>query len=507
MSGFTEEEKFLNTLAKDSFLSLWSWPNLFRDQGEVKNGGDGKEICDLIVVFGNDVLLFSDKKIVFNNQKDVDIAWTRWARKAISESLKQVNGARRWIKRFPNRIFTDNKCTQKIPIEFPIGSNVRFHNIVVCHGIEDALERNLGKPSFLFDNTIISNQHWDRSNTVPFTLGKISSDSFVHVFNEATVELIMKEFDTTKDFISYLTQREILFNSPQKITLRSEVDILQLYYRNFDENKSLYNILSAPELQKEIVAVDYGGIDSLLAHPQYIAKKSADDISYFWDDLIQCFSYHILNKSIEYKNWEETSEIEPKIRILASTGRFERRILSNAFISFYEKATPGKRGTRFAVAPSDSNTAYVFLLLPFQNGRYTFDSRNDYLKIRRQMLEDYCLINKLKNENLKTIIGIAAKTRDNNSILNSSFFDEGQDICVIDVSSWNDDDYKYAEEAYQLYSDEGFLSKQQEISRKHTDFPNVPHNMSVFGGKLKGSDRNKPCFCGSGKKAKRCCGR
>jgi hypothetical protein len=59
MPGFTEDETFLHNLASRSFLRFWSWPNLFRNQGN-QGGRQGKEICDLIVIFGNDILLFSD---------------------------------------------------------------------------------------------------------------------------------------------------------------------------------------------------------------------------------------------------------------------------------------------------------------------------------------------------------------------------------------------------------------------------------------------------------------
>ena len=47
--GTTDSERYLTALARRSFLSLWSYPNLYRDDG-------GKEICDLLVVFENDIM-------------------------------------------------------------------------------------------------------------------------------------------------------------------------------------------------------------------------------------------------------------------------------------------------------------------------------------------------------------------------------------------------------------------------------------------------------------------
>jgi len=41
--GLTQAEKYLGKLCEKSFLSLWSYPGLFRKPGT--------ELCDLLVVF------------------------------------------------------------------------------------------------------------------------------------------------------------------------------------------------------------------------------------------------------------------------------------------------------------------------------------------------------------------------------------------------------------------------------------------------------------------------
>ncbi len=64
--GTTDSERALTRLAKKAFLSLWSYANVYTDEGRTKGKGDGKELVDLLVVFGNDVLLFSDKACAFH---------------------------------------------------------------------------------------------------------------------------------------------------------------------------------------------------------------------------------------------------------------------------------------------------------------------------------------------------------------------------------------------------------------------------------------------------------
>jgi len=50
--GTTATERYLQGLCERSFLSLRRYSSVFRDQ---KAGltGNGKELCDLLVVFGN----------------------------------------------------------------------------------------------------------------------------------------------------------------------------------------------------------------------------------------------------------------------------------------------------------------------------------------------------------------------------------------------------------------------------------------------------------------------
>lgn len=44
--GTTPSERALASLARKAFLSLWSYPNVFTDEGRANGNGDGKELCD-----------------------------------------------------------------------------------------------------------------------------------------------------------------------------------------------------------------------------------------------------------------------------------------------------------------------------------------------------------------------------------------------------------------------------------------------------------------------------
>ena len=111
--GFTSTEKNLAALADKIFLDLWTYPNLF--------GSRGKELCDLLVVCGDDVLVFSDKRIQWSSGIDVKLAWSRWYR----ESNRQVGGANQWrspvLTRPPRPAVSRRRLQEEIPARLSHG--------------------------------------------------------------------------------------------------------------------------------------------------------------------------------------------------------------------------------------------------------------------------------------------------------------------------------------------------------------------------------------------------
>jgi hypothetical protein len=180
--GFTDAERYLHQLARRSFLSPWSYANVFRDQGRKTATSDGKEVCDLLVVFERDILIFSDKDVQFPNSGDLDLDWKRWFKRAILASAKQVWGAERWIREFPDKLFLDASCQTPFPVPFPDMSQVRFHRILVAHdGARRCREELGGSGSFILVPDIIGDAHTNEK-AKPFMIGQLdAAKGFVHV--------------------------------------------------------------------------------------------------------------------------------------------------------------------------------------------------------------------------------------------------------------------------------------------------------------------------------------
>jgi hypothetical protein len=226
--GVTASERYLAKLCKRSFLSLWSYPGIFRDQKAAAGGkGDGKELCDLLVVFENHVIIFSDKNCRFNDAGDLQVAWARWFKKAIQNSAKQVWGAERWIQQFPDRLFLDRRCSIPFPISVPLPSKRIVHRIVVAHDASRACREKLGgSGSLMLDNSLVGDAH----QNAPFTIGQLDpAKGYVHVFDDATLGIVMSTLDTISDFTAYLTKKEEFLTGNKVVMAAGEEELLAIY--------------------------------------------------------------------------------------------------------------------------------------------------------------------------------------------------------------------------------------------------------------------------------------
>jgi hypothetical protein len=239
--GTTPSEKYLAQLADKTFLDLWSYPNLFIDKKE-GGKGNGKELCDLLVICGDDVIIFSDKSIQWQVDADYKIAWPRWYRRAIEKSVAQIRGAERWLRDFPSRIFLDPECQMPIPIALPPPERVRMHGVVVALGANRACADYYGDRSGTFP--IVPSLKGDGHTTTDpqqgphFGIGDVNPDgSFVHVFDDQALDILMKELDTVTDFTDYLTRRERFIRSGRLLVAVGEEDLFAYYAQSGGPDK------------------------------------------------------------------------------------------------------------------------------------------------------------------------------------------------------------------------------------------------------------------------------
>ena len=301
--GITQAEQYLKKLCDRSFLSLWSYPGIYRDQGKNESKGDGKEICDLLVVFGNHIIIFSDKSCEFPNSGNINLDWKRWYRKAIQKSAEQLWGAERWILSHPDRLFFDRQCTIPFPIDLPDPKLTKVHRIVVAHGASQRCIKELGgSGSLMIRPDIIGEMHY---NTIqdggnPFAIGQINpAKGYVHIFDDTTLDIVMMKLDTITDFIAYITKKEQLIINNQLIAATGEEDLLAFYLRDINEYGE-HDFIIPPDCDG--IGIGEGLWEEFSHSPQRKAQIHADEISYAWDDLIEAFAHHIFAGTSHYNS-------------------------------------------------------------------------------------------------------------------------------------------------------------------------------------------------------------
>lgn len=323
--GVTPAERKLKLLCDRSFLSLWSYSGIYRNQGDTIHGGDGKEVCDLVVVFQDHIIIFSDKDCAFPNTGDINTDWARWFKRAVLKAAEQIWGAERWIKSHPNRLFLDRSCKQPFPIDLPNPNNAKFHRIVVAHDKTWRCRQEIGgSGSLVVLPSVVGAAHY-MGAVKPFAIGQINpAKGYVHVFDDVSLGVVMRSLDTVSDFVAYLTKKEE-FIAQEKLALAfGEEDLLAFYLQNYNESGE-HDFLVPPNAAA--VAVQEGTWQSFATHPQRLAQLEADQISYSWDRLIETFNKHLFAGTQYRATHSGFRDQERLLRFLAR----EPRIAGTAF--------------------------------------------------------------------------------------------------------------------------------------------------------------------------------
>ncbi len=487
MAAPTKSERYLSRLCRHSFLRFWSWPHIYRDQRWGK-GSEGKEVCDLLVVFDNHVFIFSDKYCACPNTDDIATDWSKWFKKAIWKSAKQVWGAERWIRDFPERLFLDSACTDPFPTPLPPIDQAIFHRIVVAHGSGPRCQALLGgSGSLMLAPDIVGDDHLNHEapNFQPFTIGRLSdTKGYVHVLDDFTLDIILRTVDTAPDLARYLQRKEELILSGRLGMAAGEEELLANYLRHTnDEGQHCFQF---PKSFTKIF-VDEGFWERFCKHPDRLAQIEADRVSYTWDELIDEFTKHALAGTQYFTTDASVGAHEKALRLMAREPRTRRRILSRSLLAILARADAEERSARVEQPGSPGDPYYLFLALKPRNDW----SAEEYRTVRLGLLEAYCMVVRLKFPEASDIVGIATEPL-------SSGTTRSEDLVYLDGAHWSDD---ASAEAERLQRELGLF---QEVRRFEASEPEYPPIRDQNVGK--GRNRNKACPCGSGKKFKKCHG-
>lgn len=502
--GSTKAEAYLSYLCNETFLSFWSYPNIFRDQGRTNSRrsqakGDGKELCDLLVVFENHVIIFSDKQCTFPYSGNIQLDWSRWYKKAIRNAANQIWGAERWIYEYPDTIYIDSNCTQPFPFAIPSKKNAIVHRIVVAHGAsEECIKRLGGTGSLMIYPHIVGDMHISSENNecIPFAIGQIDTKKgFVHVFDDSILDIVMRTLDTISDFTQYLTKKEEFILSGNLISAAGEDDLLACYLKDIDENGE-HTFFPKLDNPIDFIFITEGLWENFCNHPSRLAQIKANEISYSWDKLIEKFSFHVTTGTSYQMSHPDLKSQEEVFRFLAKENRTRRRFLAETIHDLIAKTPYNYRTTRTILPSRPGEPYYLFFLFPFiqQDKDYSYEM---YREARSKLLEAYLQIVKLQFPEAINIIGLATETGFNE--------ERSEDFMYLDASIWTAKENEEALELEKELISQGLLAKRTMFRSNIKEYPDKQPLKIVVG--MKGSERNMPCPCNSGRKFKKCCGR
>jgi hypothetical protein len=497
--GVTPEEQYLRRLCDSSFLSLWSYAGLSRDS-RADGKGDGKELCDLLVVCGEDILIFSDKAYKVPDTGNIKLDWSRWFKRAIYKSAEQAWGAGRWLKEHPDRIFLDPGCTQKFPIDLPTPDRMRIHYIVVAHNISARCAAYFpsSSGSLIFDSQMPAQPHrLEQDKIEPFVVGWMDPDRpFVHVLDDESLDTVLKSRGTITDFIEYLQWKEAFLQSAKGRNVRvrycGEEDLLADYLLTFDGKRHGRNL---PEAPIDFLFIEEGEWKDFLASEQRAAQVKADEESYFWDYIIERFCKHIIAGTSYDRVTPFIADRERAVRMLTLETRTHRRILARRFLEAIRETPPNHRAVKVTAPEGREGTYFCFLLLP----RYASIPEKVYRQKRGEHLEALLRIAKVVFPAALDIVGIATES-------GHDFKNRSEDLMYLDARGWTPEEQEHATELQQQLK--VLIDPKLKRAKEH-EFPvEVPirpagNSRDFQPGK---NPRNKLCGCGSGKKYKKCHG-
>ncbi len=443
--GITETERLLADLCERTFLNLWSFPNPYKE--------DGKELCDLLVVFERTAIIFFDREKALNTEKDNDagdVEWRRWRRRVIDAQAKTAHGAERYL-RSGRGVYLDNQL--KTPL--PRGSNDSFdvvHKVVVAHGAEDACKA-ASDQNVAGSLAIAYGEIGEDVIHFPFVL-HLDKHNPIHVIDSHNLPIILKELDTIWDFTDYLNAKSKAIAQLDGLVYCGEEDLLAHYFLNYDEDTNKHRI-GTDDPTISFVMVGEGEWHDFERSDVYRRTHQANEISYLWDRLIQYTGKIALaGRSLGVSPLEAGRSA---IHEMAKEPRFSRRALSEHMDAAIRNfpAAAGESARNLSVMSSFyGEKRYVFLQL---RAPKHIRKREDFREVRQSMLEIACGVVKTRFPEVQWVVGIAVDPPKFSRNMS-------EDFLLMDCTDWGDEKVAHYLEANKVL---GFLESGAQWIEKH----------------------------------------
>ncbi|WP_333622182.1 SEC-C domain-containing protein [Stenotrophomonas indicatrix] len=483
-AGTTARERHLAKLASEQFFGLWSYPGLTRPAKK----GVNKELADLTVIFGDDIILFSDKDIAWPSHPDTQVAWSRWYRESILASATQLWGAAKHLRGPTPAIYLDARC--QVPFPLPtLSERTRIHLVAVAAnstlpahdyfrtiggpGSSGTLMHAFGAPDIV-------------EGRRPFVVGDLDPlKPYIHILDEESLDRVVTELGTIGDFVHYLTEKEAAVRSGQLRMYSGEEELLAFYLQ--EARPDGYGNLSFAhrELNPDHwVYIPEGEWRAYESSAAYSVRTRMRELARSWHELIDPFSTAVLAADTGEANDTPLDMHEITLRVAASENLASRARLGTAFAEKYQSVPPGVRSSRAVSSQCHPGRIYIFVFVPWVWQSATYEEYREY---RLSVMRAYAIVAPLKFAEATEFIVLGAQTRDATG---------GRSETMIYAKYDGPLDTQHIAQAHELMASEGIMADIPTLSsRGGAAQPALPRRFT----------RNEPCPCGSLKKNKKCC--
>lgn len=325
LMSVNESEALLAEQSRKTFLSLWSYQNPYY--------APGKELCDVLVVIGDDVIIMSDKSCSYGDNNDKLVNWKRWHKKAVSGSVRQLRGALKQLRADPSCVFTDSGASSPFPLHFPPVERARYFLVAIAKGAEQACANELSTSGLILDTAC-------KDNEIPFRIGtSVSEGKFVHVLSGTTMDAIFNCFDTATDLVNYLSRKEEALANGRWIVMGEE-NLIGAYAMSQPGNQH-YRI---PDDKFEVIDGARTVPLGVWARYQSDTKLQAERAevrsnSYIIDKIVEDMNEEFQQDRTLNGSTKDLESHEMALRLLARESRLGRQLIVKAYEEIYSETT------------------------------------------------------------------------------------------------------------------------------------------------------------------------
>ncbi len=295
-------EQVLHGLAEKTFFTDWCFLN--------PKLPDGKELCDLLVVFDDIAIVWQIKNLKLDENGHYKTGEKE-------KNLSQLYGAKRSL------------FDLKRPIEL---ENARR--------IKEKFDPSTIKQTY-YISALIGEGEWSYIPTENY------KGMYINVLSGRTLEIMLAELDTIGDFTTYLKAKKDFYTKTKtSVVITGGEEDFMAYWLMEERSFKKYE-------KADMLFLNGGAWEHFSKRDDYLRKKEADRISYGW--------YNLINRA-----HEGSEKYERVARELARPDRFKRRILAQAFYDAYKISHESDKYTLYRRVMPDDDVTYCFLFMDAQ---------------------------------------------------------------------------------------------------------------------------------------------